>query len=137
LVVTRVVGRRVFQSMGESWATTRPERSEGSRDVQGPGDWLLFRGRRFGFFPPGWSASSSIEHAWDVVERMRELGYGFVSRATPTAGKGERGVYAARFARTGGVGVGEPDAWVESRVGMPHAICLAALRALGVTTPDA
>ena len=72
--------------------------------------------RRFDFY------STSISDAWLVVERMRELGYEFIC-AEWTAG--------GTFAQFRGT-----TAWPEKPIWkpyrMPEAICLAALKALGV-----
>ena len=79
-VAERVMGWRLFESSGETWATERrPGLNNSAYNVerQAPGDVLMFHGRRFGFFDPGWSPSSQWGAAGQVIEFMMLDGWGF------------------------------------------------------------
>lgn len=77
-----------------------------------------------------WRPSTSIEHAWEVVEKMHALGHGMIVFKSKNKWVchykiGETDVMHYRgwiYDLTDGTGVGETA---------PHAICLAALMALG------
>lgn len=81
-VAEKIMGWCLFKNCGETWACPGKHcpdkqnrkkcgRKEYDRKLaQGCGDILMFKGRHYGFFPPGWSASTDISAAWQVVEKM-------------------------------------------------------------------
>lgn len=117
-VAERVMGWRLFWSMGEWWGTSRPAPEGGREDRQGVGDRLLFQGRRYGFFPEGWSPSSSGEAMLEVIARMRELGF------EVNVASGVGGGFIASFSKDVESGP------VESDASLPVAVARAAVAAL-------
>ena len=68
-VAEKVMGWWLFEASGETWAATTKVRLP---SIQGVTDRLMFAGRQYGFFAKGWSPSTDIACAWQVVEAMRE-----------------------------------------------------------------
>ena len=80
-----------------------------------------------------WSPSTSIAAAWQVVEKLREHGLYLIINDTI-------GQYRARFFKVGWdiftwMRVPDSDMTVWENTA-PHAICLAALKAVGVNTEE-
>ena len=85
LVAEKVMGWCLFKNCGETWACPGKHcpdkqnrkkcgRKEYDRKLaQGCGDILMFKGRHYGFFPPGWSASTDISAAWQVAATLSQF----------------------------------------------------------------
>jgi hypothetical protein len=89
--------------------------------------WEIPEGSRFA---PGWALftpgfSTSIEAAWEVVERIKAIGCVDIQVL-------HGGTYQVQIDRYG-ASAGWDSAFVESTEGesAPHAICLAALKSIG------
>lgn len=123
LVATEIMGWRLFEHSGETWATTRRAGVNNSAykiESQDVGDHLMFAGRKYGFFPPGWSPSTDIAAAFEVVEKLHALGW-YWSIAQQIAPE-EPGILVV---------LANDDGMAEGFAATaPYAICLAALDAV-------
>jgi len=80
--------------------------------------------------------SEDISAAWEVVERLDALGYWFQGRTRfDNEGEHDDGCWAGFTPHLTTGWNGQPDHYTNAP-SMPHAICLAALKAVGIDIPD-
>ena len=80
--------------------------------------------------------STNISAAWEVVERLDALGYWFQGRTRfDNEGEHDDGCWAGFTPHLTTGWNGQPDHYTNAP-SMPHAICLAALKAVGIDIPD-
>ena len=83
-----------------------------------------------------WSPSTNMTDAWEVVERLDALGYWFQGRTRfDNEGEHDDGCWAGFTPHLTTGWNGQPDHYTNAP-SMPHAICLAALKAVGIDIPD-
>lgn len=123
---TMLVGGELDALVAENVMGWRLERTGGTGKYRDAMRWVDDRGAVVAEVDWHWKPSIDIADAWQVVEKLRSLGYDvnvLIDAATDV-----KRPYACEVSRTGWCG----SEW-ESATTAPHAICLAALSVVPTT----